>query len=137
MPVKATRVDYFHATAHDRPGEAYRLLEELASHGVSLLAFNAIPVGHERTQLVLFPEDAGLLARVAQQAGIVLIGPQQAILVRGVDEMGALAHVHEALADDGINVYSSSGITDGRGGFSYLIHVRPEQFTQAIKVLGA
>ncbi len=64
MSTKVRAVEYFHVTVKARPGEAYRLLSQLAAADVNLLAFNAIPIGPEVTQLVLFPDSTdGLIGR--------------------------------------------------------------------------
>ena len=62
MSASISPVQYFYANVTDRPGEAYGFLSTLAGSGVNLLAFNAIPLGWNTTQLALFPEDAGALA---------------------------------------------------------------------------
>ena len=51
------------------------------------------------------------------------------------DEIGVLAPIHERLYLANVNVYAASGVSDGRGGFGYVIYVRPEQFEQAAKAL--
>lgn len=135
MSLNVRRVDYFNTEVRDRPGEAYRLLSSLAAQKVNLLAFNAVPFGAENTQLVLFPEDTDQLTRVAERADLVLHGPFRAFLIQGDDELGALAEIHLALANVGVNVYASSGVTDSRGGFGYIIYVRPEQFEDAARAL--
>ena len=38
-------VDYYYTTVQDQPGEAYRLLNQLAGQGINLLAFTAVPIG--------------------------------------------------------------------------------------------
>ena len=53
----------------------------------------------------------------AKQAGLVMDGPHPALLVRGDDELGALAEVHMKLYTAKVNVYASSGVADGRGEF--------------------
>lgn len=136
MAASINAVSYFNCTVRDRPGGAYGMLSELAASGVNLLAFSAVPVGPEHTQLVLFPEDADLMVRVAARTGTVLTGPQRALLVQGDDELGALVGVHRKLYDAGVNVYASSGVTDGKGGFGYVLYVRPEQFNKAAHALG-
>jgi hypothetical protein len=136
MATRISRAQYFYCTVRDRPGEAYTLLSRLAASGVNLLAFNAIPMGHEQTQLMLFPEDANPLARLAEDEGLVLDGPQYALLIRGDDELGALAEIHHELADAKVNVSASSGITDGKGGFGYVVYVAPEDFSEATAALG-
>jgi hypothetical protein len=136
MAFRISRVDYFTTTVHDRPGEAYKLLSQLADLGLNLLAFTAVPVGPLRAQLTIFPEDPRRMADAARKAALVLDGPHPALLVQGDDELGALARIHGRLSDASINVYASSGVADGRGSFGYLIYVRPEDFERAAEVLG-
>jgi len=136
MAIAKRRVEYFYTMVRDRPGEAYRLLAELSESGVNLLAFNTIPMGPDHTQIVLFPEDVTLLAKAAEKSSLTLTGPEHAFLIQGDDQLGALAEVHWALADAGVNVYTSGGVTDGRGGFGYLVYVRPEEYEQAAAALG-
>jgi hypothetical protein len=136
MPVTIRPVEYFNGTVRDAPGEAYKVLSHLAEAGVNMLAFSAVPIGPETTQLVLFPEDVGHIRQVAPELGITLSGPQWALLVQGDDQLGALAEIHRKLFEVQVNVYASSGVTDGRGGFGYLLYVRPEQFATATAALG-
>lgn len=136
MSVTIRKVHYFNATVRDVPGEGFRVLTTLAEAGVSLLAFNAVPVGPEHTQFALFAQDADHLTKAASQAGLTLTGPQAAILVQGDDELGSLAAIHEKLADAGVNVFASSGVTDGRGGYGYILYVRTERLDDAGRALG-
>jgi len=107
----------------------------LAELGVNLQAFTAVPAGPNHIQLTLFPEDSSRLGAESRRAGLELDGPHPAILVRGDDELGALAEVHRRLADASIAVFASSGMADGAGSFGYLIYVREDQFTGAMKAL--
>jgi hypothetical protein len=136
MQADIQRVSYFHATVRDRPGEAFKLLVQLAESGVNLLAVNAVPVGPEYTQLVIFPQREDLLVQAAQNAGIILTGPEHAFLCRGDDRLGAFAEVHRLLYDANVNVYASSGVTSGDGGFGYVLYVKADQFENAARVLG-
>jgi len=135
MACTIRRVQYFYVTVEDAPGEAYQLLSVLASSEVNLLAFNAVPMGPSRSQLTLFPEDPSHFARVAERANIPIVGPQHAFLIQGDDELGALTDLHRRLANARINVYASNGITDGRGGFGYLLYVRSEDSERADHIL--
>ncbi len=135
MATQIRRVEYFYTTAEDRPGEAYKLLSQLASQGVNLLGFTGIPVGPMRTQLTLFPEDSAKLTDAARKAGIRLDGPQRALLVLGDDELGALAGIHEKLFRANVNVYASSCIADVRGSYGYILYIRPEEFEAAARAL--
>lgn len=136
MSNQIRRVAYFYTTVPDRPGEAYRLLSSLAAVRVDLLAFTAVPVGPYRTQLALFPSDESRLREATERSGLDLDGPHWALLVQGDDEIGSLAAVHEQLFQANVNVYAATGVTDGRGGFGYVIYVRPEEFESAAKALG-
>jgi hypothetical protein len=136
MAFRVRRVAYFYVTVNDEPGEAYRLLAQLARLGINLLAFTGVPTGPQRTQLSVFPEDNGRFAAAAKQANLAADGPHPALLVQGDDELGALAGVHERLQDAAVNVYASHGVTDGRGAFGYVLYVRPDRFEHAAVALG-
>jgi predicted amino acid-binding ACT domain protein len=135
MAFKIRRVDYFYTTVKDQPGEAYKLLSLLASLGINLLAVTAVPYGSMLTQLTLFPEDAGRLRTEAPKAGLKLEGPQPAFLVQGDDKLGALAEVHMKLYEANVNVFASSGVTDGRGSYGYIIYVGPDDYEKAVTAL--
>jgi hypothetical protein len=57
-------------------------------------------------------------------------------LIRGDDELGAFAQIHQKLADAGINVSASSGVTDGKGGYGYIVYVATHDFRSAAAALG-
>ena len=136
MAFTIRHVDYFYTTVKDQPGEAYNLLALLEGVGVNLMAFTAIPIGPLHTQLALFPEETLKLQSEAKKAGLVLEGPYPALLAQGDDELGALAGIHEQLFQAHVNVYASSGVSDGQGSFGYVIYVRPEEYDRAVKALG-
>ena len=140
MPMKTTnnirRIQYFYVTVQDQPGEAYQILDQLAGLGVNLLALTVIPFGPHTTQMTIFPEDASEFQRITQQAGLQAFGPNPAILVQGDDKVGALSEIHRVLFMAGVNVSASSGVSDGKGDFGYVIYVRPEAFETASQALG-
>ena len=128
-------VEYYYANVRDELGAAYRLLSQLAELGVDLLAFTAVPSGPALAQFTLVPTDTGKLLAQASMAGLPLDGPYHAFLVQGDDELGALANVHERLVKAGVDIFASSGVSDGRGAFGYLIYVREDQFERATAAL--
>jgi hypothetical protein len=136
MAIKIQKAEYFYTSVQDQPGEAYKLLGQLENIGVNLLAFTAIPMGQERTQFTLFPEDINDLQQAAENAGLTLDGPYPALLVQGDDELGALTDLHKKLYQANVNVYTSSGVTDGRGSFGYVLYVRAEEMDKAVSALG-
>lgn len=135
MAYRIRRVEYYYTTVEDQPGEAYKLLSTLASLGVSLLAFTAIPVGPIRTQLTLFPEESARLENAAGGAGMTLDGPHPALLVQGDDELGALVGVHQRLFQSRVNVYASTAVTDGKGAYGYVLYIRAEDYPRAVAAL--
>jgi hypothetical protein len=137
MAANVKCVDYFYVTVPDQPGQAYRLLAELASAEVNLLAFGAIPVGPTDTQLTLFPESSGRMANSIERLGLMIHGPHSALLVQGDDQLGALVDIHRRLSDARINIYASNGVTNGAGGYGYVIYIRPEDFNRAVDLLDA
>ena len=128
-------VDYYYANVWDAPGVAYELLSQLAELGVNLLAFTAVPAGPNTVQFAIFPEEPAKLVAEARAANLALEGPHHALLVQGDDELGALASVHERLVDAGVDIYASSGVTNDRGSFGYVVYVREDQFEQAVTAL--
>ena len=136
MALSIRCVEYCNVTVRDRPGAAYEVLSQLAAAKVNLLAFSAVPVGVEYTQLVLFPDNVKALAKAAEERGLTLAGPSRALLVQGDDKLGAIAEIHSKLSEAQINVYASNGVTDGQDRFGYVVYVRPEDFDRAAGVLG-
>ncbi|MGD2153620.1 MAG: hypothetical protein PVG79_10165 [Gemmatimonadales bacterium] len=135
MASKVRRVSYFHTAVQDRPGEAYKLLSQLAEIGINLHAMTAIPMGPMRTQLTLFPEDVSKMENESKKAGLSLDGPYPALLIQGDDEPGALVGVHERLYQANVNVAAATGVADGRGHYGYVLYFRPEDFDRAAAAL--
>jgi predicted amino acid-binding ACT domain protein len=135
MAFEIRRVEYFYTTVKDQPGEAYKVLSLLASLGINLLAVTAVPFGPMNTQLTIFPEDTGRLRIEAQKSGLKLEGPQPALLVQGDDKLGALVEVHMKLFEADVNIYASSGVSDGKGSYGYIIYVRPDDYEKAVTAL--
>ncbi len=135
MAANIYSVDYYYTTVEDQPGLGCKFLEMLACQDVNLLAFNAFPVGRDRTQLVIYPLNTTWLADLARHEGLRLVGPHHALLVHGDDELGALVDIHKGLCDADINVSSANGISDGRGGYRYIMHVHPDDYERTLEVL--
>lgn len=136
MAESVKRVEYYYAVVEDRPGEARRLLEFCSAHGVSLNNLTAFPVSEGKAQIDFFPEDIDTLKVAAEEAGVPLKGPKKAFLIQGDDRLGVLVEYHLRLAGAGVNVYAANGTNDGRGGFGYVLWVRPEDYEKAAQALG-
>lgn len=135
MEKKIRRVDYFNTTVKGLPGESYAFLARLARESVNLLAFSAIPLGPESAQLSLFPDSVEKFVEIAAKEGLVLDGPHPALLVQGDDRLGAVAGIHSSLRDAGVHVFASTGVTDGAGGFGYILYVSSKEIDRAVSVL--
>ena len=136
MGARIYSVDYYEATVEDLPGEGHRFLTWLAEEQVNLLAFSAWPTGRGRTRLSIYPVNSTWLADAARRQGVRLAGPHHGFIVHGDDTLGSLVDIHRKLAHAGINVATSNGISDGRGGYRYILHVSPEDVQLARKTLG-
>ncbi len=135
MGARIFSVDYYLATLEDRPGEGSKFLSWLASEEVNLLAFNACPLGDGMSRITIYPVNPIYLGHAARKKGYRLDGPHHAFIVHGDDELGALLGIHSRLADAKINVSTSNGIVDGRGGYRYILHVEPKDFEKAREIL--
>jgi hypothetical protein len=135
MALSVRTVEYFYVKLEDEPAKAYELLAKLASEAVNLLAFSAVPYGPNHVELTIFPDRSEVLQRVAEELGWTLVGPQHACLIQGDDQLGALAEIQRKLIDAGVNIYASSGVTDGHGYFGYVIYFKEGDHQAATKAL--
>lgn len=130
------KIEYYYAIVEDKPGEARKLLEYCSAQGLNLINFTAFPFGKTLSQLDFFPEDSEKLKLAAQDAGVDLVGPKRAFLIQGEERIAVLTEYYLRLADAGINVYAANGTSDGRGGFGYILWVKPDDYDKAARVLG-
>jgi hypothetical protein len=137
MALTVRNAEYFYISIEDSPEKAYELLAQLASAEVSLLAFSAVPFGPNHVELTIFPDRSDPFLQLAKKLGWVVAGPQHAFLVQGDDHLGALADIQRMLLDADIEIYASSGVTDGSGRFGYVIYFKESDHARAARVLGA
>jgi len=130
------RVEYFYVQVANRPGEGARLLGALREAGIHLLAFSGFPEGRG-SQLDFVPSDPAAFKRVARKARWKLTGPKRAFLIAGEDRVGAVADVHDKLAEAKINVTACDAVAAGEGRYGALLWVKPQEVQKAAKVLGA
>lgn len=128
-------VEYFYIRIQDSRDTAYTFLSELASMEVSLLAFSAVPFGPDHVELTIFPDRSDTFVHLAKKLGWQVTGPQHAFLVQGDDHLGALADIQRMLMEADIEIYASSGVTDGNGHFGYVIYFRESDHDRAARAL--
>jgi hypothetical protein len=137
MALTVRNAEYFYIRIEDSPQKAYELLAQLASAEVSLLAFSAVPYGPNHLELTVFPDRSDAFLQLARSLGWVVTGPQHAFLVQGDDNLGALADIQRMLVEADVEIYASSGVTDGSGRFGYVIYFKEEDHERAARALGA
>jgi hypothetical protein len=130
-------VEYFYLRVQDSGDTAYEILEKLALEDVNILAFSAIPFGPDHVELTIFPDAADAFTKLAKQLGWAVTGPQHALLVQGDDRLGALADILRMLMQAGVEIYASSGVTDGHGRFGYVIYFQESDHENAKRALQA
>jgi hypothetical protein len=135
MALDVRTVEYYYTRVEDRPGKAYELLAKLAAEHINLLAFSAVPYGANTVELTIFPDSGSRFSDVAKKLGWTPTGPQHAFLIQGDDKLGALAEIHEKLFKAGVNIYASTGVTDGKGHYGYIIYVKESDHHAAEKAL--
>jgi hypothetical protein len=135
MSYNARKLEYFYVTVNGEAGEAFELLTNLANLGINFLAITSVPVGPGSVQLSLFPAEPARFLSVARASNLALNGPHAAVLVQGADEVGVLAGIHDRLRDAAIDVYASTGVTDGKGHFGYLLYLKPHESERAVEAL--
>jgi hypothetical protein len=130
------RVDYFYIQVPNRPGEGARALGALREAGINLLAFSGFPEGRA-SQLDFVPADAAAFKQFARKAKWKLTGPKRAFLIAGEDRVGAVADVHQTLAEARINVTAVDAVCAGAGRYGAILWVAPRDFGKAAKLLGS
>ena len=127
--------DYFYVMVPDKPGEGARVLGELRSAGVNLVAYSGFPSGRG-AQLDVVPTDPAAFQAVAKQKKWKVKGPKRAFLIEGDDRVGACADVLGRLAAAKINVTAMDALAGG-GRYAAILWVKPRDVRKTASVLGA
>ena len=127
--------DYFYVMVPDKPGEGARVLGELRSAGVNLVAYSGFPSGRG-AQLDVVPTDPAAFQAVAKQKKWKVKGPKRTFLIEGDDRLGACADVLGRLAAAKINVTAMDAIAGG-GRYAAILWVKSRDVKKAASVLGA
>ncbi len=127
--------EYFYVMVPDKPGEGARVLGELRSAGVNLVAYSGFPSGRG-AQLDVVPTDPAAFKAVAKQRKWKVKGPKRAFLIEGDDRVGACADVLGRLAAAKINVTAMDALASG-GRYAAILWVKPRDVKKTASVLGA
>src|SRR5579885_3565216 len=78
-----------------------------------------------------------LLAQLARKSNWPLTPAQHACMVQGDDRLGALAEIQKELINAGVSIYASTGLTDGCGGYAYIIYFKEGDHLAAARAVEA
>ena len=136
MAESVRTTDYFYVMVPDKPGEGARILGELKSAGVNLVAYSGFPSGRG-AQLDVVPTDPAAFTAVAKRNKWKVKGPKRVFLVEGDDRLGACADVLGRLAGAKVNVTAMDAVAVGGGRYGALLWVKARDVKKAASVLGA
>jgi hypothetical protein len=131
------RVEYYHVTIPDKPGEGERILSTLKEKGINLLAYLGFPAGGGQSQVDLVPEDPRSFHRAAERAGLMLSEAKWAFLIQGDDRVGAVTDTTAKLAKAKINITAATATSAGSGRYGMMLWVAPADYERAADALGA
>ena len=137
MALTVRVLDYFYLRIQGGPHKAYELLGTLASEEINLLAFSAVPYGAHGVELTLFPDRSEPFLRLAEKSHWPLTPAQHACMIQGDDRLGALSEIQKDLMDAGVNIYASTGVTDGAGRYAYVIYFKEGDHLAASRAVDA
>ncbi len=137
MADRVSRIHYLYLTVPNRAGQGAKVLAELKTAGVSLLAYSGFPGGAGKAQLDLAVEDPGEVRRVAKSKGWSLSEVKKAFLVQGDDKVGAVCRHIEKLAAAGISVTAADAVAAGAGRYGMILWVKAKDHNRAARALGA
>jgi hypothetical protein len=130
------QIEYANIVVEYQVSEASKLLSALAGGGIDFLAYKATSsIEGKQTLFTLFSENAQKMVEVARKHGFKVDGPHSAILVKGDEEIGALAAIYERLSQANINVEESSGMAHINGGYGVILYIKQEDCREALSAL--
>ncbi len=136
MATTILKTAYFSMQTANRAGQAARLLDGLAKHGVDLLAVTGFP-SEGGAQVDFIPNDVAKFTRAARKLDLNVGEKKTVFLAQGKDKAGAIAKICGKLAKAGINMVAMDAVAAGKGRFGAIFWVKPKDVAKAAKVLGA
>jgi hypothetical protein len=136
MADRVSKVDYFYVMVSNKAGQGAKVLDDLAQHGVNLLAFSGFPSGG-KGQLDLVPEDSAALTRAARKLELKLSKKKTGFLLVGKDRVGAMTKTLDKLAKAKINITAMDAIVAGKGRYGAIFWVDPKNVAKTAKLLRA
>lgn len=135
-PFQVRRATYFSMMVPNRAGQAARMLNGIAAHGVNLIAFTGFPAGG-RAQVDFVPHNPKKFTEAARKLGYKVNKPKTVFLATGKDRAGVVATVCAKLAVADINVVAMDAVSSGAGRFGAIFWVRPGDVARAARALNS
>lgn len=133
----ARKVTYCYVTVPNRAGQGARVLGELKSARVNLLAYSGFPSRGGKAQLDLVTRDIAPIRRVTRQNGWRMSKVKKGFLIQGADRIGAVHRQIQKLADAKINVTAADAVCAGKGRYGMLLWVKGKDYGRAARALKA
>jgi len=130
-----TKLELRSVVVSDKPGKGGHILSAFQAAGVNFIGIWGYPVGKNKAQIDLVPEDPALLKKTAKQLKIDLSKKKTVFHLTGEDHPGALAQILAKLAAKDINVYAVQALCAGSGRFGAIVQVDPDDVKKAAKAL--
>ena len=137
MSYKTRKVNYCYLKSANRAGNAAKILEQLKSAGINLLAFSGFPVGGGISQVDLVAENLGGIKKLAKQNNWKLSKQKKGFLIQGTDETGAVLKPINRLANAKINIVATDAVAAGKGRYGMILWVNPKDYRRAARALNA
>jgi hypothetical protein len=137
MADEVRKVEHYSASIPNKVGEGARILGELRSGGVNLIAFWGYRSAAGRARVEFIPENGPALLAAAKQAKLRLSKKSTAFHIQGDDRPGALAEVLAKLAAARINVGAVQAVCGGMGRYGAIVFLPAGAVRKAATTLGA
>lgn len=135
--MSATKIRYCYVTVPNRPGQGVKVLGELKSAKLNLLAYSGFPTKSGNSQLDLVAKKISPIQRIAKKNGWKVSGVKKGFLIQGRDRVGAVHDQIRKLAGNNINVTAADAVVTGRGRYGMLIWVKNKDYARASRALKA
>ncbi|WP_233847920.1 ACT domain-containing protein [Paraburkholderia sp. HD33-4] len=137
MELSVERVDVWAATIDDKPGGLAKVLSVLRDAGVDLQFVVARRTAEASGKGVVFvaPLQDDSAIRAATQVGFSVTPSLHSIRVMGLDQLGIIAQLSQALADGGINLRGVSAAVLGTQFIAYIALDSLDDAEKAIDIL--
>ncbi|KAA1012141.1 ACT domain-containing protein [Paraburkholderia panacisoli] len=137
MELNVERIDVWAATIDDKPGGLAKVLSVLRDAGVDLqfIVARRTPEASGKGVVFVAPLEGDSAIRAATQVGFSVTPSLHSVRVMGLDQLGIIAQLTEALSDGGVNLRGVSAAVLGTQFIAYLAVDSLDDAEKAIDLL--